>query len=300
MEISEAKIEYTVAKRVKCKPIVIAPIGDIHYGATSCTMESYAEHIKYVTSVGSNVYFIGMGDMLDFMAESQRRRVLHEADLHTTTRQVLDNLTRRYVMDFCDIIKKSKGKWLGMLSGNHMYEFLDGTNSDQMMCKELDAPYLGHCAYLKLEFTRSNAIQADNTSTRGSIVLWLHHGKGTGGSTAGAVLNRLQRMAGGFDADIYIMGHLHKIAYTPIPYLRLLGMTVQNRTKHLVSIGGFLKGYEEHSRVGNVPAGSYIEKGSLLPNAIGSPLIKIWPRIHEGAFVPEIVVEGGSFSVPQL
>jgi hypothetical protein len=98
-------------------------------------------------------------------------------------------------------------------------------------------------------------------------------------------LNRLERVAAHFDADIYLMGHHHKAVSAMVDrlYVTSRGKPVLvDRTSALVCTGSFLRGYMQNSQlIPGRPRGGYVEQKMLMPVALGGPLLTITPRRHE-------------------
>ena len=55
--------------------------------------------------------------------------------------------------------------------------------------------------------------------------------------------------------------------------------------------GGYSKCYVEGAMQGNVPRGGYAERGMMNAAILGSPILKIRPRIREGRKWVELTAE---------
>ena len=81
----------------------------------------------------------------------------------------------------------------------------------------------------------------------------------------------------GFDADIYMIGHMSKKATAPVDqlYASRTG-NLSHRSKYLVGTGGFSQGYHEGSvsAAGNA-RGSYVEQGLMKPVTLGAPILTV-------------------------
>lgn len=275
--------------------ILLMPVGDIQwYGdPKGIALSMLKKHIKW--GVDNGAYFIGMGDYIDTFSPSNRQR-LANANLYDTGLKGIDKMGEDLVRQiYEEALKPSKGRWLGLLEGHHYHEYRNNTTTDQDLAGLLDAPFLGTSAYVRLAFQR-----ADKGAS--PVTIWAHHGVG-GGVSIAAPLNKLEKVMRGFDADIYIMGHFSSIDGKPVdriePHFPLRGKfppRLIHRTKLLVASGGFLKGYQEGRKDGNVPRGNYVEKGMMNPAHLGGPLIKITPRWktdEDGAeiWIPDLRVE---------
>lgn len=274
----------------KGKEILLMPVGDIQWSGRDpeVAMGMLQRHIEW--GVAHNAYFLGMGDYIDFMSPSNRQR-LSNAALYDTAIKTIDEKAASLVEDlYLKALAPSKGRWLGLLEGHHYQQYRDGTTSDQALAKMLDAPFLGSCAFVRLvlQFTKTRV---------GTVTIWAHHGVGGGGS-AGAPLNKLERLLGSWEADIYLMGHHHKKVAGPIDRIEATWgqgkhakATLVHRTKIIACTGSFLKGYAVGEADGKVPRGGYVEQKMLNPVALGGVLVKIRPRYVNDAWSPDLNVE---------
>jgi hypothetical protein len=257
---------------------VLAPLGDIQYtGEADQIAEGLLqEHLAYCNSLGA--YYVGTGDYIDFMSPSNRQRV-KSAALYDNAEDVIDRAAINLVEDlYVRYLKKTQGRWLGLVSGHHYSQLSDGTTTDQALCEMLYAPYLGTCAQIEIDFGPSSR-----------VCIWLHHGSGSG--DVGAVLRRLKKISGSWDASIFLMGHQPKIEAARIPRLYQSGTDLHHHDIFLVATGGWARAYVPGRKRGGRPQGDYAEQGMMEPAAIGAPIIRIQPRWVEGRFNPRIRIE---------
>src|SRR5215470_17825966 len=130
--------------------VVVSPIGDLQWsGKTGPTAKDHAKrHIDRMMNI--NAWFFGLGDYIDFLSPSNRQR-LQSAALYDTAEAVIEEKVHELVQEvFDEILKPTKGRWLGLLEGHHFAEF-GGTTSDILLSELLDAPFLGTSAYVRLE-----------------------------------------------------------------------------------------------------------------------------------------------------
>ncbi len=170
-----------------------------------------------------------------------------------------------------------------MLTGHHTWVFGDKTTTDSRLAQALEAPLLGHCGVVILRFHHGGSHGSGPIQAK----IWAHHGAGSG-VTSAAPLNRLEHTIKMFYADVYLIGHHHKMAASKIPWIdysvgpsgKIVDMS---RNRYLVATGSFLKGYEVGSRDPmGFPAGGYVERKMLPPVALGGPLVMIRPRVLHG------------------
>ena len=266
----EAVPESTADLRTSRDEVWLMPIGDIQWGTHDCDVDRVRRHVEWGLEHG--VYFLGMGDYIDFASPSSRRAMHHAlAEAYDVVRLSLDDMATELVQRFLEEtgIGQAKDRFLGLLSGHHFWQFQDGTTSDSVLANELRTPFLGSCAFVRLRLPATE------------VTIWCHHGVG-GGITLGAPLNRLERLVSAFDADIYLIGHHHKLVAAPIdtiyPVWKRRG-SLRHRTRLLACTGSFMRGYTAHRATQGIDRGiaqgSYVEQKMLPPVALGGLLIKI-------------------------
>src|SRR3990170_916140 len=278
MELSDLLPQRFSTKRLPWEELRLMPIGDIQFDGlpnSACDIDRLQRHLTW--GVRNDVVFFGMGDYTDFASPSNRAH-LKSAGLYDTTQRIIEQAADTGLERLKEILEPTRGRWLGLLEGHHFFEFEDGTTTDMQLAKFLGAPFLGTCAMLRLTFGRQAKGKGIN------CVIWAHHGVGSG-VTVAAPLNKLERVAAHFDADIYLMAHHHKAVSAMLDRLYVTSKgkpALIDRTKALVATGSFLRGYMQGSQAGpGRPRGGYVEQRMLMPVALGGPLLTITPRHHE-------------------
>lgn len=267
------------------KTVMLAPLGDIQWtGASGTTAERLLrQHIAEALSYESPttvVRFLGMGDYVDFASPSNRDR-LRAANLYDTAKEVIEDKAKELATDLYErILKPTTGRWLGLLQGHHYADLAVGGTTDTHLCMLLKARFLGDCVSYGLRFYRNGH--------KGTVEIWAHHGAGSG-RTDHAPLLRLAQLAAKHEADLFLMGHLHREAFAKLDRTYVMRNEtrewLQHREIRLVGTGGWLKGYVESRQVAGRAQGTYVERAMLPPVAIGAPLILIEPR-WESPVVP--------------
>lgn len=250
--------------------VTICPLGDLQWAGDrrDIAFDHLQEHIERCLSL-PNPLFLGMGDYIDFMSPSNRD-AWRGARIYDTSRRVVDDKARELTADVYEtILKPTKGKWLGMLSGHHYFPLQSGGNTDMLLCSMLDAPYLGVCTVINLAFVEKTHTQ--------SIKIYAHHGCGDSVFPHGPV-QKLYRVAPHWNVDVFVMGHQTKLAkarYDRVdPIFPSKGEArLGHRNVLLVGAGGWSKGYVEEDRYG-----TYVEKGMMNPVALGQPVIHVRPK----------------------
>lgn len=235
------------------KPIRLIPFGDIHRDSNLHAEEHWQEFLAYAKKQ-KNALFLGMGDYTDGCSTSERISLV-QGGMHDTTVHSMRRLYGEWAARLHKEISFMKGRMIGMLGGNHYFQFENGDTTDHVLAAQMGTKFLGVCSFIRLSFTFKG-----RASKRHSIDIFAHHGKG-GGMTPGATFNTLEKMQGTADADIYLMGHDHKKGCIPSsPRLKLVNgsskeLCVRERTPWLGRTGSFLKAYENGVTSYNVDAG---------------------------------------------
>lgn len=273
MEFLEHKLPSKLETlNLKYEEIVLAPIGDVHYGAQGFAARSFSEYLKILREEYDNVYYVGMGDYIDATRATVRKSFKQMA---VDDGSFCDEYIDYKIQELTHILSQTRGKWLGMLQGNHSWDFRDGSTTESKLCAALDAPYLGDCADVQIKFHAQDKI-------RGTVGVWMHHGVGGRKYPVGKLLDHVCPYFP--DSDIFLMGHTHVREYRDVVRMHRMSGGYIQKTGVAAITGGWLKGY-------TAGPSSYIERKALLPLAIGSIIIKIRPRLRHGYFMPSIRVE---------
>jgi len=285
MEFIEIVATSQVSKTLPLEEILIMPIGDSQLGVPASDEDKLQRHVDWGISQGA--YFINMGDSVDMSSPSNRQRLRH-TDFYDGEVRTLHQKAEQDVERYYEIMKATKGRWLGWVRGHHFTDFGDGTTSDTRLCQLLEAPFLGDTALIRLQFEDSKGWTAPVT---GDILAY--HGSGAGKRLA-APLNLLEQVAGWFNADIYLTGHHHKKVAGKLDYLFFDDKgKLKHKTKTLACTGSFLKGYLQGSfnPETKLPEGTYVEKGMLPPVTLGGVVIRIRPESIGGVSRLDVNVE---------
>ena len=263
VEHSQA-IPYILTKR---QHTLLMPVGDVHFMSKGWPKKKFIDHLKWGMDRGAT--FLGMGEYIDFASPAQRS-ILRA--LRDTTKEQLAGMLDGRVLEFYEMIAFTKGHWIGLLEGDHYGEYVDGTTTDQYLCRLLDIPFLGTSAHLRLLLP-----DLDETA---DCLLYIHHGIGSA-RTSGGHLHRVEDLLRWIDADIYLMGHTHAKVSNPLDRQHVTRTgTHYHRTKLIARTGGFLRGYCSSGPLGlREPAflsrGAYVEKMAYTPTAMGGLCIGV-------------------------
>jgi hypothetical protein len=247
MEIHKVKID--------SPEVTLVPLGDVQVGAEYAYNRA-REHVKEGIRRGG--LFLGMGDYVD-VANPSSRDSLRGAKITETVREALEKTAESHIREFLRVVKGTKGLWLGVLTGHHYYEFADGSTSDTRIAKELGAPFLGTTALITLEL-------------RGTTYRILAtHGEGSSKSPA-AALRRIEQAAVGFEADILLSGHHHKLATGKTDRLVERDGVLVSKATTAVCTGSFMKGYVQGKE-------TYIDKKLMTPMTLGGAILTVGEKV---------------------
>ena len=183
--------------KIQCsynKPVRLIFFGDVHRDSPDHAHTKWQEFLDYARKQ-KDAYFFGMGDYLDSTSTSEREclgNISHR--MHETFRNDVQALQLAKVELMAKELSFMRGRIIGMLNGNHYFEFSSGINSDQKLCELLGAKYLGVCSFTRLSFDIGGRVHSRD--------IFAHHGAGAARLVGGS-LNRVQQMAEGAEADIY-------------------------------------------------------------------------------------------------
>lgn len=276
MELWETKVKTQARKDFPFKRTVIAPIGDVQLGNFGCAEDEFRKWIKRCISL--DAWFVGMGDYIDLASPSERIRLVSSAKYDSTV-EAFEETAQRHTERFLNLLKGTEGRWIGMLEGHHYTHFLDGTTTDTRICRALNTQFLGDCAMIRCVMNTTPNSPIDRTR---AVTFWLHHGEGSG-ETIGSPVNKMTRVALGFDADVFMMAHYHRkgvfdlapeLSMATKPPYRLVA-----RERKAILTGAWLRGYVEGSKQagGSRAGGTYVEQKMLTPLPIGAPLVYLEP-----------------------
>lgn len=249
----------------------VMALGDIQYGSQACDVDRLKRHIEW--GLQNNAHFIGMGDYHDFLSPSNRAR-LRGAALYDTAQHLIEEWYLQHLEGLKTVLAPTRGRWIGLLEGHHYMQFEDGSTTDTRLAEYLGAPFFGTSVIVRLNFrdeANHRSVMAD---------MWAHHGEGSGQTTA-APFNKLEKVAGAIDADVYFMGHYHRSGVVLNDKLYVAGtrnLRLRHRTRALVATGSFLRSYLQGSRNEGRPHGSYVEAAMMTPTALGNTLVTMIPK----------------------
>jgi hypothetical protein len=264
---------------IPCKlgePIKIIPFGDVHRDSEMHAHSTWQDFLAYAKAQ-KNAYFLGMGDYTDGISTSERA-ILNASNLHSTTKISMGDMYKGVVRTLANELGFMRHRCIGLLGGNHYFDYNDGQNTDHLLAAALGTRHLGVHSFI---LVRLMINERKTTSGRPRYVpLWIqaHHGLG-GGALAGSQYNPIQKMGHMFPrAHINLMGHSHgkgcnggNVVLVPREMSEFPFFTIDEQPSWQGRTGSFLKVYEDGKSSYNVDA-------CRSPNALGWIEFEVTPR----------------------
>ena len=239
-------IQHKVVLESLTDEIKIVPFGDMHYGTALFCTSRWKAFKKYYKDK-PRVLFLGMGDYTDAFSTTDRKTVESmRADEWVASHYFKEMDALRDELSFM------KGRLLGLVDGNHRHvvkvdrgfgyaEVMEGTC---WLAEQLETRYLGNPGVVLLNLTYKGGGYGK------TIKIAAHHGTG-GGVLLGSTFNSLEKWGRVFIADIYLMGHDHKLGWAPgtthldtVVNTKTNEVEVKERKTYFGRTGSFLKAYE--------------------------------------------------------
>lgn len=219
--------------------IYLWPFGDVHRDTNSCDIGRwnwFRKRAKEDVENNEHTYFLGMGDYNDFASVSEQKKILRSG-LHETTIEKLDGIVERDNRRFANEISFMRGRLLGMIGGNHTWQFQNAKYADEDLAERMNTKYLGWLSHYTL------TVQYGKSGKSQSIHIVACHGK-AGGKTFGVTINQVGDLKQIFPAaDIYIMGHDHQRGAWPVSVLLPTKTRLKQKRQFLCRSGSFKKAY---------------------------------------------------------
>jgi len=118
-----------------------------------------------------------------------------------------DDYIDNHVTTMCSMLEPIKDKIICLLTGNHEYKIHTEGYGDptKRLCRELGIKYAGFSAFIRIGVLPR--------SHKGRLVIYAHHGWSAGRKT-GSNINNIENLAQYWDADVYLVGHSHRLFAT--------------------------------------------------------------------------------------
>ena len=246
-------------------PLTIIPFGCVHRDDPGFRESLWRQCVDEIAST-SNCYAVGLGDYANFLRTTARTYLKAYVADDNSFRE-LDSMVKGEAIRFYETyLKRIKDKLLGLAEGNHYHEFQNQTTDTQLLCDLAQVPYLDKPCFMRLA-VKMKASGERETKTLKVFKVLIHHGDWSGGnSRIGGDVNAAENKALGFDFDIYIFSHTHRLWGMHIPSLTIPTMgalKVIERPRVFIRSGCFMTGYDEKCQK------SYAHKKLLPPTELG-------------------------------
>lgn len=226
----------------KAKSINLYAFGDWHYGSYNCDVDTIKEVLDEIQK-DRNARVILMGDLIDAGLRGS---------IGAGSYDNIINPEQQYE-EVVSLLMPIKEKIYAMLTGNHEERVYKETSIDiaKLMAKILGVPYAGYGSFLRINL---NGIAYKIYATHGSA----------GSRFKQTKLKSCIDLSNTFQADIYLMGHVHDLIHCIKDFKAVNGREVIDKEEHYILTGHFLN-YE----------GSYAQAKCYPISRKGCPIIQL-------------------------
>ena len=238
------------------------PIGDLHKGHVGHDKFKLRKVVKEIED-NPNARWIGMGDYGEYIDWLDKRFDPDTVDKDMRVfefKDIAQALNQRIIKD----LEPIKDKCIGLLRGNHEKVYTDRKSFDPAndLAERFNVKYLGYESMTRI------SVKGPDGKRRYSLVVFAHHGFG-GGKKPGSHANNMLDMVTGYEADLYILNHNHRIITMKSvrQHLNSSGNLV-NKVQAFINGGSFLNMKQDGIE------GYEVKKG-LLPLPVGCPHVNI-------------------------
>jgi len=177
-----------------------------------------------------------MGDFNDFASVSERKSLIR-GSVHEDTWRKFDEMAERDNRLIAREVSFMRGHLLGLLDGNHNWNFQNGKTGTEDLAERLGTESLGWLCHYTVDFNFLN------TTKKICVHFVLCHGR-AGGKTAGVTINQVDDLRRVFPAaDVYCMGHDHERGAWPKSVLIHTFNGLKQKRQFLCRSGSFKRGY---------------------------------------------------------
>lgn len=237
----------------KKKPAIVYAFADTHFGNPAVDLDLLQEHIKRCHK--EKAQWLHLGDWIEAITPRDKRH-----DVRSVPDAIEDSWEQAK-----DYFWPIREQGIAMLSGNHeeFVERLYGSRT-KTLARDLGVPYLGYSGFVHYGLSHHKDLGTDK-----SYILFLHHGHGMGALLGAKTIN-LHRLSHKFDADIYLIGHIHTYMRHTDAIIGMLCNKIFERFRHYASAPSYLKGYVDSN------ISTYAERKAMYPQPVGCLRLKFW------------------------
>jgi len=242
--LSDCSVGINVVNEKKLKKIDLIGFGDWHYGENSCNREAIKKQIDWIKS---NPYarVILMGDLLNCATRTSVGAGPYDENMNS----------QEQYEKVLELLQPIKDKIYGIHIGNHEQRIKNDTslNLIKLLSKTLKVKYLGYAAFHKIKVGKIN------------YTIYSTHGS-SGATLPYTKIKKCISLSSSFDADVYLMGHVHSVQVLPMEYEKVDFKNKQVvRTKKYFVLTGHYLGYHD----------SYAEMKNILPDKQGCARVRL-------------------------
>jgi hypothetical protein len=273
---------------VSNRALNLYPIADVQVGALGVDEEGFRDYVTELIAdpIG---HAVGAGDYTDGISPSNRRLLAAafvKGELYDTLERMIEESSRRQVQHYLGLVDGSQGKWDAVLSGHHFYNyrvrehipastFEEALNrvtirpSDADIAQYLGAPYIEEETRCMINYV----FPAKRGQPAPVLKVLVQHGQGSGATLAAPLMEAAKNQAA-FEADLYIIGHHHKlVAARAVRLAEDLATPTQLLASDatLVACGSWMRGFLPNET-------TYAEAGGMQPLATGAPIVHVVVR----------------------
>ena len=226
------KLNVIDAGKLKGNKLNLMTLGDIHLGAKDCAEDKFYEYVKWISKQKDTKTLL-MGDMINCGLRNSVGAGSYDDK----------NLVQDQMEEIVEALKPLKGRMVGLHTGNHEQRIFNSTGIDvsKIMAKDMGIPYLGWSVF---NYVKVGDQAYDIYSTHGASGATQPHTK----------IRGCIKLSYSFDADIYLMGHVHRLdfAYGLRTYYDRKMKCVKEKKKLYGLTGHFLKYEDSYAEVKNL------------------------------------------------
>ena len=280
----EAAGKRFILHKSKTDLITVWNLSDIHLGSKACALDKAKEDIERIRTDPFS-FWVGGGDYADYIGFQDKR---FDPDAVAENIKVADlgRMGKKLTEEVRDLFSPIKHKCLGLLFGNHekrYQQWQEQTHLHSWLCTELEVPNLGYSAIFDVAFYRWSKTKSPkivyelpnpNETQTQSFRFFVHHGAGFAMTKAGK-LKRLMDFMTSFDAEIYMVGHVHDqegVRMITVGADTYCTNLVQKHKLGVIS-GSYLKTYAQGVT-------TYGEQRGYAPTTLGAATVEINPHQH--------------------
>jgi len=195
-----------IKKKISKDVVNLYHVTDLHIGAENFREREFKDFINVIKN-DPNGYWIGGGDYIEGVTINDPRFSPGELGKKYNLKD-LNDLPRKQIKQFYDIIKPIQDRCLGLIIGNHEEKYIKFNHFDvyDYLADELmgnRSLKLGKNGYILLTIGKSH---------QKNVKIFCTHGEGLSCSPDdGAVMTSFIKLTADKIADIYFAGHVHRL-----------------------------------------------------------------------------------------